>query len=178
METDEAIRLRASARSYGFAKVDDSVVKELLELAMQAPSAGNTEEWVFIVIKGTGTKQALAEASFGRKFISDAPAIIVFCADMGQIEKRFGERGTSLYAGQDVAAAVQTLMVAATARNLSTCWIGDFNEQLVKNILAIPQGIRPLSMVTLGYAKDRPKKPQRKQLSDVAFSEAYGKPFK
>jgi len=177
METDEAIRQRISVRSYGNANVSDSVIREIIELAMQAPSAGNTQEWVFIVVKDTKARQAIADACFGRAFITTAPTVMVVCADMEAIEKSYGERGVSLYAAQDVAAAVENMMLAATSRGLATCWIGAFNEQAVKDIVAAPSNVRPMAIVTLGYAKDRPAKPARKPLSDAAFSEAYGKPF-
>ena len=62
MDADEAIRQRASVRSYGNANVDSSVVKELIELDVQAPSAGNSQEWVFVVVRDQNVKKALAES--------------------------------------------------------------------------------------------------------------------
>jgi len=177
VNTDDAIRQRASVRSYGSAKVDDAVVRELLELAIQAPSAGNTQEWVFIVVKSARAKQQLAEASFGRSAL-EAPVIVVVGADMEMIERAYGERGVGLYAAQDIAAAVENFMLAATERGLATCWIGAFNEQAVKNAVNLPGNIRPMAMITLGYAKEKPRKPARKPVSEVAFSELFGKPFK
>ncbi len=178
MEMDEAIRLRVSCRSYGSAKVDDGVVRELIELAMQAPSAGNTEEWIFVVVKDQKSRQAIGDACFGRTFIASAPVVVVVCADMDKIEQAYGERGVSLYAAQDVATAVENFMLAATGRGLATCWIGAFNEQAVRNAINAPSHVRPMAMITLGYAKDKPKKPGRMPVSDVAFAELYGKPFK
>jgi len=178
MNTDEAIRQRASVRSYGSAKVDDAVVRELIELATQAPSAGNTQEWVFVVVKDPNTRQAIGDACFGRTFIASAPVIVVVCADMDKIEAAYGERGVSLYAAQDTAAAVENLMLAATDRGLATCWVGAFNEQAVKNAVNLPGNVRPMAMITLGYAKEKPRKPARRPVSEVAFSEMYGKPFK
>ncbi len=178
MDIDEAIRSRASVRSYGSANVGDGVLKELIELATQAPSAGNTQEWIFVAVRDQKSRQAIGDACFGRKFIASAPVIVVVCADMEKIEGAYGERGVGLYAAQDVAAAVENFMLAATGRGLSTCWIGAFNEQAVRNATAAPPHIRPMAMITLGYAKEKPEKPARKPLSDIAFSEAYGKPFK
>ena len=177
MDADEAIRQRASVRSYGNANVDSSVVKELIELAVQAPSAGNSQEWVFVVVRDQNVKKALAESSFGTNKMS-CPVVVVVFADMDVIESAYGERGVSLYAMQDIAAAVENFMIAATNRGLSTCWIGAFNDQMVRNAVAAPQHLRPMAMITLGYAKDKVRKPSRKPVSDVVFSELYGKPFK
>ncbi len=181
MDVDEAIRQRASCRSYGSANVGDGVVKELIELAVQAPSAGNTEEWVFVVVKGQENRRKLSEAyamSAARsKWQFEAPVVVVVCADMDKIEQAYGERGVSLYAAQDIAAAVENFMLAAAGRGLATCWIGAFNEQAVRNAINAPSHVRPMAMITLGYAKEKPKKPARLPLAGVAFSEAYGKPL-
>jgi nitroreductase len=176
MNTEEAIRKRASVRSYGSAKVSDAVIKELIELACQAPSAGNVQEWRFVVVKDRERKARLAESYIiNRKAQFEAPVIVVVCADLEAIDKAYGERGISLYAPQDIGAAVQTFMLAAVDRGLGTCWIGAFNEQIVKNAMVLPENLRPMAMITLGYAKDNPKKPPRKALSEIACAEVYGK---
>lgn len=131
------------------------------------------------MVKDQKNRQKLSEAyAIGRKWQFDAPVIVVVCADMEMIERAYGERGVSLYAAQDIAAAVENFMLAATERGLATCWIGAFNEQAVKNAVVLPSHIRPMAMITLGYAKGKPRKPGRKPVSEIAFSELYGKPFK
>jgi nitroreductase len=179
MDADEAMVSRASVRSYKDSKVDDGLIREMLSMATQAPSSGNTQEWVFVVVKKKENRAKLAEAYvIDRKFQFDAPAIIVVCADIDAIEAKYGERGVLLYAAQDTAAAIENLMLAATERGLATCWIGAFNEQVVRNAIAAPQRIRPMAMITLGYAKAPCQKPARKPLAEVAYSETYGNPLK
>jgi len=179
MEVSEAIRNRKSVRRFSDAKVSDAAIKELLELAAQAPSAGNTQEWRFVVVRERETKQRLSEAyMIGRKYQLEAPVIIVVCADMEAIGDAYGERGKSLYAFQDTAAAVENMLLAAAGMGLATCWLGAFNEQAVRNALAIPERIRPVAMITLGYAGENIAKNMRKPLAEAAFSEIYGNPFK
>jgi nitroreductase len=179
MDVDEAMRQRASIRSYSGEKPSDSDIRALLEMAVQAPSAGNTQEWRFVVVKKKENLARLAEAyAINRKWQFDVPAAIVVLADMEAIEKRFGERGVALYAAQDTAAAIENIMLAATGRGLATCWIGAFNEQAVKNAIAAPEKLRPMAIVTVGYAKERPAKPARRPLSEIAFSETYGNGLK
>lgn len=173
MDVEEAIRRRASVRSYGSAKVSDADIRELLELAAQAPSAGNMQEWVFVVAKKAETRAALAEAAFGRKM--DCPVVVVVFADMEKVERAYGERGVSLYAAQDTAAAAENLMLAAAGRGIASCWIGSFNEQKVRDAVAAPQGLRPMALVTLGYAKGSPARTPRKSLSEFAFLDVYGR---
>jgi nitroreductase len=180
METDEAIRKRTSVRSFTNRKVEDALISELLELAAQAPSAGNTQEWVFIVVKDPEKARKVAGTPVGpysQIALSTASCIIVVCADTKAIEKRFGERGIKVYAFQDTAAAIENLMLAATSRGLSTCWVGAFNEFKVQDILDLPGNIFPVAMVALGYAAEKNPKPARKPLRDFAFRDAYGAPF-
>ena len=54
----------------------------------------------------------------------------------------------------DVAIALDHMSLAATELGLGTCWIGAFNEQKVKEILDIPEGIRVVQLMPLGYPSD------------------------
>lgn len=50
MDAMEAILSRRSIRKYTSQPVSEQVIKELLEAAMSAPSAGNEQPWHFVVI--------------------------------------------------------------------------------------------------------------------------------
>ena len=43
------------------------------------------------------------------------------------------------------------MMLAAQARGLYSCWTGAFDEDEVKSALGLPQHIRPLVLLALGY---------------------------
>jgi nitroreductase len=62
METLEAIKTRRSIRKFKPQPVSRQMVKELLEAAMFAPSAGNEQPWQFIVVDE-------------RKILDDVPGI-------------------------------------------------------------------------------------------------------
>ena len=51
MELLQAIDGRRSVREYTGEPVDDTIVRELIEAAMKAPSAINQQPWAFIVVK-------------------------------------------------------------------------------------------------------------------------------
>jgi nitroreductase len=42
------------------------------------------------------------------------------------------------------------MMLAAHARNLHSCWTGAFDEDEIKEILRLPQHIRPVSLLAIG----------------------------
>jgi len=57
METQDAIRKRKSIRAYKPDQVPQSVVHELLEAAILAPSGSNTQPWKFYVVGGEKKRQ-------------------------------------------------------------------------------------------------------------------------
>ena len=62
---------------------------------------------------------------------------------------RYGERGI-LYGLEDATIACTYLMLAAHAKNLHSCWTGAFNDDEVRDILSLPQHIRPVSLLAVG----------------------------
>jgi nitroreductase len=53
-----------------------------------------------------------------------------------------------------VAIAIDHMTLAAVEEDLGTCWIGAFFENKVKDILNIPDDIRVVELLTLGYPAD------------------------
>ncbi|MEM7815647.1 MAG: nitroreductase family protein [Candidatus Aenigmatarchaeota archaeon] len=173
METIECISSRASIRSFKTDDIPENVLKAVIGAAVQAPSAGNVQDWEFIIVRNSETKRLLSEAAFGQDFISKAPVVIVICSDLKSISSAYGERGKNLYSIQDTAAAAQNMMLAACDLGLGTCWVGAFDEEMVRKILSIPSHIRPLVIIPIGYPAYKPKKPKRKGIDKVVHKEKY-----
>jgi len=165
----DAIRERRSIRRFTSDEIPDAALSRLLEAACLAPSAGNRQPWFFYVVKNPDTRQQLAEAAFGQKFLAEAPVVIVICAEPARSAARYGERGANLYCLQDTAAAAMNLMLMAVGLGLATCWIGAFDEEAVRKVLDIPNGLRPVVIVPLGYSNlaEPPKAPARRPLNEV-----------
>ena len=173
MEVTECINNRTSVRKYSEKGVSASAIEKILESAIQAPSAGNAQDWEFIIVREEKNKKALSEAAFNQDFIVQAPVIIVVCSNLERITERYGERGRGLYSIQDTAAATQNLMLAAWDKGIGSCWVGDFNEQAVKEALILPEVIRPLAIVPLGYPQGTPLIAGRKRLKGMIHFERY-----
>ncbi|MEM7827999.1 MAG: nitroreductase family protein [Candidatus Aenigmatarchaeota archaeon] len=167
METLECIHTRTCIRRFKSEDIDDETIKRLIEAAIQAPSAGNTQDWIFIVVRNIEIKKQIATAALEQDFIAQAPAVIVVASNIDAITKAYGERGRSLYSIQDTAAAVQNLLLAAWDRGLGACWVGAFSEKAISDILALPSYVRPLAIIPIGMPAHIPKKPGRKAIKDV-----------
>ena len=89
----EIIKGRRSIRKFKPDPVPEEELREILEAATWAPSAGNTQEWRFIVVRDPGLKRELAAAAMEQRFLSEAPVVVVVCADLERIRRAYGERG-------------------------------------------------------------------------------------
>ena len=173
MEILEVIRNRRSVRAYSSKDVPDATVDTLLEYARWAPSAGNMQPWEFVVVRSLERKRRLAEAALGQSFVEEAPVVIVVCANPSRSATRYGGRGASLYCLQDTAAAAQNIHLAACALGLATCWVGAFDEASAARVLKLPEGIRPVAIISVGYPEERPSPPSRRKLSEIVHKEEF-----
>jgi len=152
MELDTVLEKRHSVRSYTNFAPSDTEMNLVLKAAEMAPSAGGLRARRMIVIKSPAKRKELAEAALEQDFVAEAPFVIVFCADMGRI-RPYGERGKELYCVQDASAAAENALLKATDLGLGSCWVGAFDEERVRTICGLPDELRPVAMVTVGYEK-------------------------
>lgn len=174
-ETDSAStfslvnRSRFSCRRFTDRPVPRKVVLKLLDEARWAPSGGNLQPWRFVVVERSAITASLATAGGGQSFLAQAPVVIAVCAVPAESAVQYRERGRRLYSIQDCAAATQTLLLAAAARGLGSCWIGAFDEERVAEILAVPGGWRPVTLVALGEPDEQAGSRRRRPLEEVTL---------
>jgi nitroreductase len=156
MDTMEAIFTRRSIRRYTEKPVSDEVLKELLEAAMYAPSAGNQQPWSFVVINDRGILDEIPKFHPYAQMLKGAPVAILVCCDSSL------QRGD--YGVQDCSAATQNILLAAHAKGLGSVWLGVYPRQGVKDIqklLNLPEKIIPMSLVSIGYPAEQKSRPDR-----------------
>lgn len=151
MDVIEAIKKRRSIRQYKAQEVPDDVLRSILDCARIAPSAGNRQPWTFIAVKSQETRGKLVEAAGKQPMLGQAPVVVVVCADLEVCGARYEDRGRTLYAFQDTAAAIENMMLAAISFGLGTCWVGAFKETEVRRVLELPANLKPVAMMPLGY---------------------------
>ena len=168
MDFWEAAATRRSVRHFDPEHpVTDRELRQLLATATRAPSAGNLQPWFFHVVRDQSARDDLAGAAFGQAALSQAPVVIVVCAEPERSATRYGERGRQLYCLQDTANAITHIQLGAVALGLGTCWIGAFDEGAVSDALSLPPGLRPVALIPIGRPL-RPSGPRpRRPLSEV-----------
>jgi nitroreductase len=170
MDIYEAIRTRKSVRSYRDIDVEQEKLDRVLEAARLAPSAGNRQEWRFVVVRDEAKRKKLAEAAAGQTFIAQAPVVIACCAQTDHYRMRCGLECYSV----DVPIAIDHLTLAATAEGLGTCWIGAFDADAVRRILSIPRSVEVVELLPLGYPVDAaPAAKRRLPLKEIVRYESW-----
>ena len=151
---------RVSIRRFQSRDIDDETITLLLTAGNAAPSAGNLQARDFIVVKSEKTKEKLAKAALRQMFIAEAPVVIVVCANYPRSMRVYGQRG-KLYAEQDATAAVENILLAVTALGLGAVWVGAFDENMVSEILDLPEHVRPIAMIPIGFPAESPGRRSR-----------------
>lgn len=190
MDVLAVIRNRRAVRDYVGEPLDRRLIEAVIADAVWAPSGMNQQPWRFFVIEG---RETLARCSTEAKSLMlaqaerrpeiaavrgmleqqdfnifyNAPALIVICATE-----------PDEMAVKDCSLAAQTLMLAACARGLGTCWIGFaeawLNTPAVKAELGIPEALRPVAPILIGRPRSASEPPARDppEISYVRLEEA------
>lgn len=165
-EVISAIRSRRSIRNFLQKEIPREKEERLIEALIWAPSAGNLQSRKFYFVKNKEKKESLAKAAFSQNFISLAPLLVIGCADL-RIKNHYGKRGEELYSICDVCVAIENMMLEAVEMGLGTCWVGAFEEKEVAKILNLPEYLRPIVIVPVGYFDKEPVPPQRKSREEL-----------
>ena len=172
MDVMEAIKKRYSVRSYQDRVVETEKLDSVLEAARLAPSASNKQEWRFVVVRDKNIRQRLMQAAKDQAFVGQAPVVVACCAKTDSHVMTCGQQCYPV----DVAIAIEHMALKATEEGLGTCWVGAFYEDKVKEILGIPQDIRIVALLALGYpVKLRPSPKDRLRLKEIVMYEGWRK---
>lgn len=150
MNIYELIAARKSVRAFQERDVPEDLIAKLMEAARLAPSASNRQEWRFVVVRDAEKRRKLSEAANGQTFIAQAPVVLACCAETDEHRMACGQLSYPI----DVAIAIDHITLCAVAEGLGTCWIGAFDEEQAKAVLAIPPEIRVVELLPIGYPQD------------------------
>ena len=164
MDAMDAILSRRSIRRYTTQSVSDEVIKELLEAAMSAPSAGNEQPWHFSVINERQILNEIPEIHPHSGMLRDAPVAILVCGDE-TLQKYQG------YWVQDCSAATENILIAAQAKGLGGVWLGVYpiadRVTGIRKLLGIPEHVIPFSLISIGYPAEQKPRSDRYDASRI-----------
>ncbi len=148
----DSIRNRRSIRKYTSQPVPQDLVSKLLEAAMAAPSAGNEQPWEFISITNRDVLQAITKVHPYSQALKEAPLAIVVCGDLDR------EKYPGMWV-EDCSAATENILLEAEECGLGGVWLGvyphDDRVRGISELLKLPAGVIPLSLVAVGYPAEK-----------------------
>lgn len=158
----ELIRTRRVVRSFTKKAVGEKTLWKILEMARWAPAARNRRYNHYICVDDQETIRQIQMVSPGMG--AGLPtALIIVCIDWNLAGYEVMDR-TYQTVYIDVGTAVENMMLAAHALGLGAWPMTSFSPDAVQVLLNIPDHLRPVMFVGLGYpakktlpAPDRPK---------------------
>lgn len=175
------IEKRYSVRSYHTRPVPREIIEKMLDAARCAPSACNAQPWRFIVVDNPTIREKLVEKGLGivvpNHFAKSAPVIIVACADTSFLLHTVASTISRIdYHLLDIGAAIENMLLTATALGVGTCWMGWFREKNIKMLLKIPKRVQVVSLIAVGYPASDEKIPERKrrEKTKIIFYNSFG----
>jgi nitroreductase len=154
MQLKKAIESRRSIRKYKTKSPSWKKIIECIDAARFAPMAGNLFTLNFILVDNSEIIQKIADASF-QPFIAEAEYLVVFVSNKGKTQNAYEDRAEK-YVKQQAGAAIQNFLLRLEEEKLSTCWIGLFDDNEIKNILSIPEKHDVEAIFPIGHAAEKP----------------------
>lgn len=161
MDTFEAIRTRRSVRQYTGESVPREHLEQIVDAGRLAATGSNRQPWDFIVVTDP---EMLRQLSIAAEWITKAAAVVAVVMDP-----------VSRWWVEDGAAAVENMLLAATALGYGTCWLEGYtlrNEDEFKALLGVPEEKRLLTLVPIGVPVEWPAR-AKKSLEEVLHWERY-----
>ncbi|WP_166903626.1 nitroreductase family protein [Mycobacterium sp. DL440] len=191
---------RACRRFDPTGAVPDADIEQMLTAAVHAPSAENTQPWIFIVVRDAQSRKLLAdwwtetwnggggdfvkqslddkvlvadlEYGFAKGGFAAAPVVVVVCADI--------ERVAEIHAPSSIYPAVQNLLLAANDLGYGSCLttgLTTFGIDRVRELLALPATLNPMAAVYVGQPSKKLSPPRRRPATSVTYRERFGTPW-
>nr|WP_037076039.1 5,6-dimethylbenzimidazole synthase [Pseudonocardia spinosispora] len=152
--------------------IEPAVLDRVLDAAHAAPSVGLSQPWDFVLVRDDVTRRSFREhvERQRREFaatldgeradrfdnikvegILESTLSIVVTYDPARGAPAVLGRHSIADAGlYSVCLAIQNLWLSATAEDLGVGWVSFFAESFLSELLAIPDGIRPVAWLCVG----------------------------
>jgi len=151
-----AIYKRRSIRKYQSTPVPQEKLREFIKAGMNAPSAGDQQPWVFIIIDKRKILDKIPEVHPYSKMLHQAQVAILVCGDIKKEKHKD-------YWVQDCSAATENILLEIADQDFGAVWLGVYPRQDrvigIQKMLNLPEHIIPFSLIPVGYpAEEKPGK--------------------
>lgn len=163
---------RRSIRRFSSAEIDEKVIYNILEASMNAPCAGNIQNYEVIVVRDEKKRCQIGKIALQQGWIGLAPVVLVVLRDDDTIIELYPTDGNR-YSIQNVAAFVNNILTFAHYSGLGACWVEACENSVLKNFLDIPEGKKVDAIIPIGYSLENPEQ-TKEPVSRKIYFETYG----
>ena len=167
MDFFDVVRARRSVRKYAPEPVGRDVLERIVAAGIEAPSGCNEQLRQYVIVDDPETMEQLRGVSGA---LTGAPAAIVLLVEPKGTP--YGE-----FYVQDASAALENMLLAAVALGYGACWVEGAlrgHEQAVRELLAVPEGLRVWSLMPVGRPAETPQRPRKSDPADAVHHNRYG----
>ena len=159
---------RYSVRKFSREKVDKQTLNEILEKVRLSPTALNLQPYFIYIAQ---TEDGLKKVAKALAPDYGSSTILIVCSDRNNSwENRYSGQENIL---QDIGIISATILYAAKANDVDSCYVCNFNPEILRNELELADGVYPESLIYLGYPDEECKPSerhyQRRLLSEFAY---------
>ncbi len=177
---------RVTVRNYEKRHIPESLLDEILERAMRAPTCGNMQLYSVIVTRDEEKLKSLAMEHFNQPAAMGADVILTVCADFNRFTQWCEASGAKpgydnfhsfIMALTDAVIYAQQIVTIAEMEGLGTCYLGtvNYNARQISDLLQLPDLVVPVASLSLGYPAAIPDSCERLPLSAIKHAETYRK---
>jgi nitroreductase len=171
-------------RKYIETDITDELLNKILEAGCRASTTGNMQVYSVVVSRDPVMKKQLAGCHFNQPMVEKAPVVLTFCADFNRFNLWCRQRGADpgydnflsfFTAAIDALLVAQNVCVAAESEGIGICYLGTTTYLAGKiiDVLKLPQGVVPVTTLTLGWPGETPELTDRLPLGAIVHQETY-----
>jgi len=155
----DLIKSRRSVRNFVYKKIDNQMIKEIIDCGRWAPSGRNSQPWKVCIVSHPTVKRMIAENSKYGGIIESAFLNFVVFLDL----ERGYDRVKDILA---IGAFIQNLLLAVHAKGLGAVWIGEIlkNKDKVCEIFKYsPEKYELMGVLTIGLIDESLEKKEKRE---------------
>jgi len=173
---------RRDVRRFRTDPIDPAVIDTLIQLAMLAPSVGNSQPWRFVKVDDTDRRSAIRRnfeacnrdallaysgeraqlyARLKLSGLENAPVqLAIFSDSTTERGRGLGRRTMPQMLDYSVVCAVHALWLAARAHGIGMGWVSILEPQTIRRIIDVPENWTLIAYLCLGYAEEEHLDPE------------------